>query len=189
MRWTHYWTCLKLAAVLILFALPAHAGLPVDRYSTKFDDHFRKYSKRYFSVAIDWKWFKAQAITESALNPRAVSPVGAMGVMQIMPGTWSDIMKKETWIINDVWEPRWNIAAGIYYDRWLWNIWKADRPLQERLKFVFGSYNCGAGNVLKAQKRCVSNCNQWASVMGHVPHESYNYVIRIFKLMGIPCCG
>jgi soluble lytic murein transglycosylase-like protein len=185
MRWTHYWTCLKLAAVLILFALPAHAGLPVDRYSTKFDDHFRKYSKRYFSVAIDWKWFKAQAITESALNPRAVSPVGAMGVMQIMPGTWSDIMKKETWIINDVWEPRWNIAAGIYYDRWLWNIWKADRPWIERVKFMMGSYNCGAGNVLKAQRRCTYQCNAWVGVEQYVPHETYHYVHRILKLMAV----
>lgn len=85
---------MKLRTVLTCLALssltpPALAGgteLPkVDskHWTTEYDNYFKKYSKRYFGPHFDWRWFKAQAIAESNLNPQARSWVGAKGIMQI----------------------------------------------------------------------------------------------------------
>jgi len=82
----------------------------------------------------------------------AKSGVGAVGLMQIMPRTFEEIQAKNPAIKGNWRHPRWNIAAGIYYDRTLWNLWKAERPRQDRINFMFGSYNAGKGNILKAQK-------------------------------------
>ena len=49
-------------------------------------------------------------------------------------------------------QPKWNIAAGIYYDRAIWKLWKAKRPFMDKLAFMFGAYNAGKGNIIKAQK-------------------------------------
>ena len=49
----------------------------VDRY----DETFKKYSKRYFGVGYDWRVFKAQALAESGMDTAAVSWVGARGLM------------------------------------------------------------------------------------------------------------
>ena len=46
----------------------AQKGVP-----STYDEIFRKYSKQYFGVGFDWKVFKAQAMTESNLNPEAKS--------------------------------------------------------------------------------------------------------------------
>src|SRR5512144_831567 len=69
-----------LGAVLLLTAQALHAQPPVsevplrvDDYSTKYDDYFRHYSQRYFGPFVDWRWFKAQAVAESLLNPQAHS--------------------------------------------------------------------------------------------------------------------
>jgi soluble lytic murein transglycosylase-like protein len=117
-------------AVAILW-LPVSV-LAFERYNRvkKFDPYFSKYTKRYFGPAFDWQLFKAQAVAESHLAANATSHVGAVGIMQIMPRTFEEIRKKQPAIKGTREQPRWNIAAGIYYDRQLWNTWKADRPFQ-----------------------------------------------------------
>ena len=87
---------------------PVHSG----KWTDKYDRHFKKYSKRYFGPLFNWHWFKAQAIAESALNKDAKSHVGALGIMQIMPGTFKDITKKNPHVTR-IESPKWNIAAGI----------------------------------------------------------------------------
>ncbi|MEK7263660.1 MAG: transglycosylase SLT domain-containing protein, partial [Bacteroidota bacterium] len=57
----------------------------------RYDDYFRKYSKRFFGIGFDWHVFKAQGIAESNLSPDAKSWVGAVGIMQLMPATYKDI--------------------------------------------------------------------------------------------------
>src|SRR5919201_1404990 len=51
----------------------------------RYDGVFRKYTKRYFGAGFDWRYFKAQGMAESQLNPTARSWVGARGIMQLMP--------------------------------------------------------------------------------------------------------
>lgn len=156
----------------------------------KYDLYFYKYSKLYFGYSIDYKWFKAQSIVESNLNPTAESPVGAKGLMQIMPGTWADVCKKQK-LTTNITDPEHNIANGIYYDRYLWRNWKAKRTIKDRLCLMFASYNAGLGTILIAQKLCNEsntglNCNTWTNIKQFkhrrwIHEETVNYVDRIFR--------
>src|SRR5215813_2941854 len=64
------------------------AARNLKKISQRFDPTFRKYSKRFFGPAFDWRYFKAQGFAESGLKATAVSWVGARGVMQLMPSTF-----------------------------------------------------------------------------------------------------
>ena len=64
------------------------------RDQSRYDDIFKKYSKRYFGAPFDWRFFKAQGIAESELNANARSWVGARGIMQLMPSTFAAIASK-----------------------------------------------------------------------------------------------
>ena len=116
-----------LVIAMLLLAQVGAAAPPgaYARYNrvTKFDHYFSKYSKRYFGVAFDWRHFKAQAIAESRLEPDARSRVGAVGLMQIMPKTFEEIRHKNPSIKGTRDQPRWSIAAGIWYDRQQFNLW------------------------------------------------------------------
>ena len=161
----------------------------------KFDSYFSKYSKRYFGPNFNWRYFKAQAIAESGLKADARSKVGAAGVMQIMPKTFEEIKTKNPIIKGTRLQPRWNIAAGIYYDRLLWKTWKAERPLLDRIRFMFGSYNAGKGNILKAQKVAEKeglDPNLWRSIKPVLPavtgsrsKETIHYVEKINHIKGV----
>src|SRR5215208_5697276 len=74
----------------------------------KYDETFRKYTKRYFGPAFDWRLFKAQAIAESNLKVAARSPMGARGIMQLMPTTFSEIRSKNPEITGKWDHPEWN---------------------------------------------------------------------------------
>ena len=120
------------------------------RNSERFDDTFRKYSKRYFGVGYDWRLFKAQGMAESNLDSAATSWVGARGIMQLMPATFHEISSKNP-EMSKIDDPEWNIAAGIYYDRILWRLWAADSVEDHRKEFMLASYNAGRGTILNAQ--------------------------------------
>jgi membrane-bound lytic murein transglycosylase MltF len=168
-----------------------------ERYNrvTKYDSYFKKYSKHFFGPGFDWKYFKSQAIAESNLDSDAKSHVGAKGIMQIMPKTFEEIKYKNPSIKGTSQQPKWNIAAGIYYDRTIWKLWKAKRPFIDKLGFMFGSYNAGKGNILKAQKIAKRNGmdpNRWSSiekslkkVTGKHSRETIGYVDKINKVKGV----
>ena len=157
---------------------PVHSG----KWTDKYDRHFKKYSKRYFGPLFNWHWFKAQAIAESALNKDAKSHVGALGIMQIMPGTFKDITKKNPHFTR-IESPKWNIAAGIYYNRTLYRKFKKTAA-QDKLYMTFASYNAGYGRILNASKRTGSKEKNWDEIKHYLPKETRGYVIRIRKLMG-----
>jgi len=87
--------------------------------------------------------FKAQVWAESSFNPNAVSPCGARGLMQLMPGTARE-MGLDTHEVSD---PEKNICAGIHYDRVQYEHLPEIPDRQERLKFMLASYNCGRGYI------------------------------------------
>jgi soluble lytic murein transglycosylase-like protein len=178
---------------LLLLATPATAdaqrafgadGRSGDRY----DETFRKYSKRFFGVGFEWRVFKAQAMAESNLNPRAQSQVGARGLMQLMPSTYRQIQSgnRELRSIDD---PEWNIAAGIEYDRYLWRLWDDHETDLDRRSFMFGSYNAGRATILRAQTTARQDSldhRRWASIETVAPRvrnwrhgETLSYVRRI----------
>ena len=162
------------------------------KWTSKYDQYFRKYTKRYFGVGFEWKWFKAQAIAESNLKASAQSWVNAKGIMQLMPKTFHEIKKKNP-SFADINEPRWNIAAGIYYDRQLYKKWRADRPFKDKISFTFASYNAGFRNIIKAQKKAKSsglNENLWHNIKSVAPKvrgwrhkETVGYVDKITTMM------
>lgn len=147
-----------------LLAVPQAEGLDgADRY----DVFFSKYTERIFGPGFDWRYFKAQALAESAMCPNARSPKGALGIMQLMPGTFEEVVRENPWIEGDIHDPEWNIAAGICYNRSLWRIWDGERPFEERLSFMFGAYNAGKGTILEAQEIALQrglNARSWSAV-------------------------
>jgi membrane-bound lytic murein transglycosylase MltF len=116
----------------------------------RYDDVFRKYSKRYFGPAFDWRTFKAQGMAESGLDSAAQSYVGARGVMQLMPTTFSEISSRNP-DMKHIDDAEWNIAAGICYDRQLWRSWERDSVDVDLREFMFASYNAGRETIRKAQ--------------------------------------
>ena len=80
---------------------------------------------------------KAVMRTESAFNPLVVSPVGAQGLMQLMPALASEMG------VEDPFDPRDNIMGGARYLRQLLDATKGNIPL------TLASYNAGPGNVAR----------------------------------------
>ena len=152
------------------------------RWTDEYDRYFKKYSKRYFGPLFDWHWFKAQAIAESGLSEDAQSHVGARGLMQIMPDTFKEITEKNPYF-SQLESPKWNIAAGIFYNRTLYRKFTKAAE-QDKLYMTFASYNAGYGRILNASKRTGRKEKVWDEIRPYLPKETQAYVKRIRQLMG-----
>jgi len=127
----------------------------------QYDLFFHKYSKQNFGIRFSWLQFKAQAIAESKLDRSAESYVGAQGVMQIMPGTFDEIKRRNRVVKGSVMNPKTNIRAGIWYDREIWRNWSRKETLQDRINFMMASYNAGRGHIINAQKYCIRDPDKY----------------------------
>lgn len=88
-------------------------------------------------VEVDEALIRAVIVVESAFNARAVSPRGAMGLMQLMPAT------AQQYGVSDAFDPEQNIKGGSRYLRDL-----IDR-YDEDLELVLAAYNAGEGAVAR----------------------------------------
>ena len=106
--------------------------------------------------------------------------------MQIMPSTFKEIRKKNPALLN-LEDPKWNIAAGIFYDRYLYDKWAfLDTDDRQRLFFAFGSYNAGFRRLRQAYNKSAKKhgvIKAWSQVAPFVPGASRAYVKRIQELM------
>ena len=179
---------LLLIALLLVAAPRASAQLKSDQ--ERYDDNFRKYSKRFFGPGFDWTYFKAQAMAESRLDASARSYVGARGVMQLMPRTYEELRRGNSEMtLGRIEDPEWNIAAGIMYDRKMWMAWDSLQKNNERLRFMFASYNAGPGTIRRAARTAAQKnllWYDWTSIEQVAPavprwryRETLGYVRRI----------
>jgi soluble lytic murein transglycosylase-like protein len=155
----------------------------------KYDDYFRKYTKRYFGDNADWRLFKAQGIVESNLKPNVVSGAGAHGVMQLMSSTYADARKRNK-DFGEIDNPEWNIAAGIWYAHQEWNYWDQESDKKFHRHFMLGSYNAGHGPLVRAQKLALAekmNHKRWPTIERVAPRvqnwrykETLAYVGSVF---------
>ena len=153
--------------------------------TTKFDDMIKAAVEKHLP-GHDWRLYKCQLIAESALNPDAVSPVGAKGLAQFMPKTWVQI-RKELGLPRSARasNPGHAIVAGAYYMRKLLDKWTSPRPDIDRYCLALASYNAGFGNLLEAQK-CAGGANGYKEIIDDLyqvtdrnSHETTTYVKRI----------
>lgn len=137
------------AAALFLLAPKAHAAAP-----TTYDRYFERWAPVYMP-GVDPLLLKAQCYQESRLNPRAVSPVGAQGLCQFMPGTWREATPALR-IAGDAspFNPELSVQAAAWYMAKLRKVWSSPRPEGDRHRLALASYNAGAGHIIKAQKAC-----------------------------------
>ena len=116
---------------------------------------------------VDYELLKALIATESGFDAGAVSPKGAVGLMQIMPataeryGVSSDTKKR---IEQKLADPSVNIKTGTRYLRYLLDLFPG------KLELALAAYNAGEGAVMKAGNR--------------IPNypETQNYVKTVMQL-------
>ncbi len=90
---------------------------------------------------LGWLWIKAQIWQESRFDPVAVSPVGAMGLMQIMPGTAAELG------LSNPFSPVQSIKGGVRYLATQYRKLAEIPPYGSRLRLAFASYNGDRGYV------------------------------------------
>ena len=143
---------------------------------------FRKYSDRY---KMDFLLMAAQGYQESGLKQDARSPVGAIGVMQIMPET-GKLLK-----VGDITQLEPNIHAGVKHMRSLMNTFFENEPMDDLNKglFTFAAYNAGGGRVRQLRQEAEQrglNPNVWFGNVEQIAserigRETVTYVANIFK--------
>ena len=115
-------------------------------------------------------------IIESALNPQAVSRVGAAGLWQFMPGTGKQYGLKLNSLVDERRDPVLSSQAAARYLRDLYKIF-GDWNL------VIAAYNCGPENINKAVRRAQAankdslvNVKDYWQIYPYLPRETRGYV-------------
>lgn len=106
---------LACAAPVSSFAEPSAAARPSSR--DPYGEHIAEAAQRFELPAA---WIRAVMRAESDEEPRATSPKGAMGLMQVMPQTWAELRVRYR-LGDDAYDPRDNIIAGAAYIRELFD--------------------------------------------------------------------
>jgi soluble lytic murein transglycosylase-like protein len=113
---------------------PAEDDAEDSRFEPLIQEHATRQSLRPELV-------RAVIQVESGFNPRALSPKGAMGLMQLMPATARSLG------VNNPWDPGQNIRGGTDYLRQLLDEYDGNEEL------ALAAYNAGSGAVAKYGRR------------------------------------
>lgn len=159
--------------------------------TTAYDDIFQScWQQNPMSGHPDgWLRIKAQAVAESALDPRAISSAGARGIMQLMPGTARDLGVASS---DMLWDPELNIRAGWRYMTSIYrSLGGVVSPL-ERWYCALGGYNSGPGHIRQAMHMARNRryeATDWTCIAVMLPEitgaharETINYVARVKQI-------
>ena len=113
---------------------------------------------------------------ESRGNPNAESPVGAKGIMQIMPNTWDELVRKmgKSYTRADMNDPKKNEEVGTYYFNVEIPKLLKSAGLPVNTKTILAAYNWGVGNLKHSYKK---HGEDWVKF---APKETKNYIIKYF---------
>ncbi len=131
------------------------------------DYYFPKIEEIFESYGIPTE-LKYMAVIESALNPRAVSRVGATGMWQFMYGTARMYDLTVNSYVDERRDPIKSAHAAALFMKDLYAMFN-DWTL------VIAAYNCGPGNVNKAIRRTGGKRDFW-QIYYHLPRETRGYV-------------
>lgn len=134
--------------------VPAEASAPFAAFVAEASQRF----------GIPVAWIRALMRVESANDVRAVSPKGAMGLMQLMPDTWAYLRARYR-LGSDPFDPRENIIAGTAYMRELYDRYGAPGFLS--------AYNAGPGRY-----------DEYLANGRPLPAETRAYVGQLAPLVG-----
>jgi len=145
--------------LLLYFYLPPILSDAI--YPLKYKDEIKKYSQQF---GLNPNFVAAVIYTESHFNPNATSPVGARGLMQIMPQTGAGIAKElgEKYNVSKLYDPETNIRYGCKY-----------------LSGLIGKYSWSQSLPLIAYNGGVSLADRYATRGVSLNLETSYYIVKV----------
>ncbi len=140
---------------------PQHYYPPPGPPGDPWGPYIREAAARY---QVPEQWVRAVIHQESDGQEQAVSPVGAMGLMQIMPETYAEL-QAQYGLGNDPYDPHNNILAGTAYIREMYDRYGAPGFL--------AAYNAGPQRV-----------DDYLAGAADLPNETVNYLAEVTPNLG-----
>lgn len=143
-------------------------------YPRRYAEEIDEYAKER---KLDPNLVRALILQESYYNPKARSPVGATGLMQLMPPTAKEHANKLgiRFAVSRLENPEVNVRLGTFHLRMLLDMFRGNTYL------AVASYNAGQGNVLKWRRAAPSKPID--EFLESIPfQETRNYVKRVTML-------
>lgn len=131
-------------------------------YISPFDSLFRLYADSLF----DWKLLAAIAYTESKFDTSAVSGMGAMGLMQIMPSTYRHMLARMGETDTNAHNPELDVRVAVRYLHEMSEMFGFINE-KERINYILGSYNGGTSHIFDAMRiarRDGINRYRWSNI-------------------------